>query len=69
MSKAELPDSAQWFTSSYSNGTGNCVEVADLHGAVGLRDTKDRESGLVTVGAAQWRSFIAAADELFARRP
>ncbi|GAA3785562.1 DUF397 domain-containing protein [Plantactinospora mayteni] len=69
MSRADLKNDVSWFKSSYSNGTHDCVEVADNHGTVGLRDTKDRESGVVTVGAAQWRSFIAATDELFAHRP
>ncbi|RMI40857.1 DUF397 domain-containing protein [Streptomyces triticirhizae] len=69
MSRAELMDDKRWFTSSYSNGTGNCVEVADLDGAVGLRDTKDREAGVVTVGVTQWRTFLAAAEELYRHQP
>ncbi len=68
MNRADQQD-VQWFKSSYSNGTSDCVEVADLDGAVAMRDTKDHGAGTVTVGAAGWRSFVAATDELFTHRP
>lgn len=31
-----------WRTSSRSGGEGNCVEVAGLADAIGVRDSKDR---------------------------
>lgn len=34
---------ANWFTSSYSNGGGNCVEVAGLASSVAVRDSKAPE--------------------------
>lgn len=51
-----------WFTSSYSNATGSCVEVKFSRNAILVRDSKDRRVGqpIIAVGAAGWRAFIAA---------
>jgi len=46
-----------WKTSSYSGNTDNCVEVK-LSGTVGVRDTKNRQGGQLTVTAAAWRAAI-----------
>ncbi|MFE0027018.1 DUF397 domain-containing protein [Amycolatopsis sp. NPDC059021] len=47
-----------WFKSSYSSSpTNECVEVAHLPEAVGVRDTKDRDGGTLTVPAAAWATF------------
>jgi len=35
------PDRAIWRKSERSNQQGSCVELADLHTAVGVRDSKD----------------------------
>ncbi|MET8043244.1 DUF397 domain-containing protein [Micromonospora sp. NPDC005215] len=54
---------AQWrkSTRSGSNG-GNCVEVADnFPGVVLVRDTKDRDGGVLTFSAAAWRGFVSMA--------
>jgi hypothetical protein len=59
MQKSEL----RWRRASAS-GTqgGNCVEVADLEGAVLVRDTKDRGRGAVQrYTVAEWRAFLARA--------
>jgi hypothetical protein len=48
-----------WKKSSYSNGGGNCVEVGHVPGLVGVRDTKDREGGTLTVSTAAWSAFLA----------
>ena len=51
---------AAWRTSSYSGGSGNCVEVAgNLAGAVGVRDSKDRGGPALIFTAGAWRAFIA----------
>ncbi len=56
-----MTNSVVWRTSSYSNGTGGaCVEVAALHDAVLVRDTKDRTRPAVTCTAEGWQAFLAA---------
>jgi hypothetical protein len=52
---------AAWHKSSYSgNGGGNCVEVArDLAHAVAVRDSKDPDGPVLTVGRDEWARFIA----------
>ena len=48
-----------WRTSSRSDDQGQCVEVAVTPNRVGIRDTKNRNAGHLTVTAAQWSAFIA----------
>ncbi|MGX9918648.1 DUF397 domain-containing protein [Streptomyces sp. NPDC002248] len=49
----------QWRTSSYSNGTGNCVEVGHGHSAaVPLRDTKVADGPVVVVSRAAFAQLI-----------
>ncbi|MHC3462474.1 DUF397 domain-containing protein [Streptomyces flavovirens] len=56
-------DSPRWFTSSYSNNGGQCVEVAvDLaasRGVVPVRDSKDRGGPVLGVTAGAFASFVA----------
>jgi hypothetical protein len=41
MSDRQFPEGT-WRKSSHSGGTsGNCVEVADAHSAIGIRDSKN----------------------------
>jgi uncharacterized protein DUF397 len=56
-------------TRSGDNG-GQCVEVAFLGTAVGLRDSKDKGNGsILIVPPAEWAAFIAEArDGEFSRR-
>ncbi|MFI7073302.1 DUF397 domain-containing protein [Micromonospora sediminicola] len=50
-----------WRKSTRSNGSGNCVEVADgLLGVVGLRDSKDPTGPALTVQPSSWAAFIRA---------
>ncbi|WP_433313147.1 DUF397 domain-containing protein [Micromonospora sp. CA-269861] len=51
---------AQWRKSTKSgNNGGSCVEVADnLPGVVLVRDTKDRDGGMLTFGPAAWAGFV-----------
>ena len=52
----------RWRTSTRSNATGSCVEVADnLPGRVLVRDTKDRDGGTLTFGPAAWSAFVCLA--------
>ncbi|MEV6980608.1 DUF397 domain-containing protein [Sphaerisporangium sp. NPDC051017] len=49
---------ATWRKSSHSTAGGNCVEVAFLDGAVGLRDSKDNRQGrLLVCTRAEWDAF------------
>lgn len=50
-----------WHKSSYSGGEGGaCIEVADLPGAVFVRDTKDHGKGTLTAGPDAWGAFVAS---------
>ncbi|MFE0021289.1 DUF397 domain-containing protein [Amycolatopsis sp. NPDC059021] len=51
-----------WFTSSYSNATGSCVEVKLIAGGVLVRDSKDRraEPPVIALSANGWTSFLRA---------
>ncbi|MEU7760221.1 DUF397 domain-containing protein [Micromonospora aurantiaca (nom. illeg.)] len=49
-----------WRKSTRSNGSGDCVEVADcLPGVVGLRDSKDPQGPILTFDPAAWSTFVA----------
>lgn len=52
--------SVRWRKSSYSSGTGQCVEVAALPGKVAVRDSKDPAGDVLVFTPAQWRAFLAA---------
>ncbi|MEU9849851.1 DUF397 domain-containing protein [Streptomyces sp. NPDC047985] len=48
-----------WFKSSYSGGSGTeCVEVADLESAIGIRDSKCPEGSRVAVQRRTWTEFV-----------
>jgi hypothetical protein len=49
-----------WRKSTRSNGSGNCVEVADLAGTIGVRDSKDIDGGILTFEPARWSTFVSA---------
>ena len=48
-----------WRKSSCSGGQSNCVEVK-LDRAVGIRDTKAREHGQLTVSRAAWAAVVTS---------
>ncbi|WP_103353040.1 DUF397 domain-containing protein [Amycolatopsis sp. CA-128772] len=50
-----------WRKSSHSTNDSNCVEVATSPSTVGVRDTKDREGGHLTVPAPAWAAFLSSA--------
>jgi hypothetical protein len=48
-----------WRKSSYSGGSNTqCVEVAPLNQTIGVRDTKNRENGHLTVPRTAWTAFV-----------
>jgi Domain of unknown function (DUF397) len=60
------PPAATWFTSSYSQESGNaCVEVADLTGSgrVAIRDSKDKAGPALLIPTAAFAAFVRAVRE------
>ncbi|MGV9926163.1 DUF397 domain-containing protein [Nocardia rhamnosiphila] len=49
---------ANWFKSSYSQHGGDCVEVAHLEEAVGVRDSKDVTGAVLMFTPAEWGDFL-----------
>ena len=47
-----------WRTSTYSGTQGQCVEVSPAPDAVGVRDTKNRQNGHLTVSRDAWTAFV-----------
>lgn len=58
-----MPDPAPIYRkSTRSDGSGDCVEVADnLPGRVLVRDSKDPAGPVLVFEAAAWRSFVERA--------
>ncbi|MFG3225751.1 DUF397 domain-containing protein [Kitasatospora sp. NPDC048194] len=51
-----------WFKSSYStNEEAQCVEVAEGHGVVHVRDSKDRSGPELAFDPAAWKAFVSFA--------
>lgn len=59
------PDGPRWRKSSRSgNASGNnCVEIRDLGAHVALRDSKDPQGPILTVGVDAWQAFLHVATE------
>ncbi|WP_435131982.1 DUF397 domain-containing protein [Actinacidiphila sp. bgisy144] len=57
-------ESPRWFTSSYSDNGGTCVEVAanlvDVHGVVPVRDSKDPGGPALVFPVDAFASFVAS---------
>ena len=49
--------SADWRKSVHS-GDGNCVEVAFVGDAVGVRDSKDRSGAVLQFTPSEWSAFV-----------
>ncbi|MFC4331853.1 DUF397 domain-containing protein [Streptomyces andamanensis] len=56
-------DTPRWFTSSYSNNGGNCVEVAvnltATHGMVPVRDSKNTTGPVLNLPNGAFSTFVA----------
>ncbi|MCX4731874.1 DUF397 domain-containing protein [Streptomyces sp. NPDC051658] len=58
---APAPSPLQWRKSSHSGGSGTeCVEVADLRSAVGVRDSKLPRGPHISVHHSAWARFVAS---------
>ncbi|MFJ2608786.1 DUF397 domain-containing protein [Streptomyces sp. NPDC091279] len=57
-----LTESPCWFTSSYSDNGGDCVEVAvnlsTPHGIVPVRDSKSRTGPVLNLPTSAFTSFV-----------
>ncbi|PDP86195.1 DUF397 domain-containing protein [Glycomyces fuscus] len=47
--------------SSYSANEAACVEVADAPGMSAVRDTQNRDAGMLTFPSTEWRALIDTA--------
>jgi len=52
---------ARWGKSSYSSANGACVEVADLPGAIAVRDSKDPAGPKLIFTRHAWAAFVESA--------
>jgi hypothetical protein len=59
------PPAPAWTKSSLSFANGNCVEVSSLDGTVLMRDSKNRDGGVLRYTRAQWAALL---DEVRADR-
>ncbi|RKS05954.1 uncharacterized protein DUF397 [Nocardiopsis sp. Huas11] len=54
-----MTDNMEFRKSSYSGGSGNCVEVADLPGEAAVRDTQNRDLGYLAYPNGEWAALLA----------
>ncbi|MEU5577750.1 DUF397 domain-containing protein [Streptomyces huasconensis] len=60
-----MTDNPQWFTSSYSDNGGQCIEVAvnlaASRGIVPVRDSKTPDGPSLSVSSGAWSAFLGLA--------
>lgn len=62
MDRETVARKGRWRKSRRSEGTGNCVEVADnLPGVAGVRDSKDPSGPVLVFGRQSFGRFVQAA--------
>ncbi|MGX4695074.1 DUF397 domain-containing protein [Streptomyces sp. JNUCC 63] len=56
----EIAPEDAWYKSSHSSdGTGNCVEAANLPATIAVRDSKDKQGPALVFPRSSWSSFVA----------
>jgi Domain of unknown function (DUF397) len=53
----------QWRKSTYSNPSGNCVEVAAVGRVVAVRDSKDPHALQLRFRVSEWKAFLRGVKE------
>jgi len=65
-------ETPQWFTSSYSNNGGQCIEVATnlvaSRGVVPVRDSKNPGGPVLALPASAFASFVTSVKAADTRR-
>ncbi|MEV5571684.1 DUF397 domain-containing protein [Spirillospora sp. NPDC052269] len=56
--------SVQWRKSRHSSGNGECVELADMHTFVAIRDSKDPSGPVLSLPADKWHHFTRSLRDL-----
>ncbi len=55
----DVAEETVWFKSSYSNDSGgSCVEIANLTGQVGIRDSKVEQGPALVVTKSAWSALV-----------
>ncbi|MFE5940538.1 DUF397 domain-containing protein [Streptomyces sp. NPDC056470] len=55
----EIAPESAWFKSSHSSdGTGNCLEAANLPATVAVRDSKDKLGPALVFTRGSWSAFV-----------
>lgn len=60
MSHSYQPDPV-WRKASRSLNQGECVEIAAIANTIGIRDSKNTQSPVLTFTRREWRSFVQTA--------
>ncbi|MBT2504807.1 DUF397 domain-containing protein [Streptomyces sp. ISL-98] len=59
-------DQFKFVKSTYSTGSGECVEVAmNIPGTIAVRDSKDPDGEILRFGPAAWQAFAFQAHGIF----
>lgn len=51
-------DELVWRKSTRSDAEKACVEIADLNGTIGIRDSKHPDGGFLALTPGQWRGLL-----------
>lgn len=51
----------EWFTSSYSSGNGQCVQVRHREESTGVRDSVHPDRTVLNFSKEEWHTFLGPA--------
>jgi len=49
---------SEWFTSSYSSGNGQCVQVRTREASTGVRDSVHPDRAVLNFSKEEWQTFL-----------